>query len=132
MNGYLTEEDEDLAAPRVVGLVDMYADGNIHIQCDHPDDTIEYAFFQHVLWAVVELAKKGGNLRTRLLDLNALHAILRRIAVPQMLNEYNLRYTIHNEILRIDDAGDSVSLVACVTNDVKRRRVVASPVPFVL
>ena len=76
MNGYLTDEDEDLAAPRVVGLVDMYADGNIHIQGDHPDDTIEYAFFQHVLWTIIELTKKCGNLRTVLPDLNAVHTIL--------------------------------------------------------
>ena len=132
MNGYVTEEDEDLASPCVVGVVNMYANGNIHIQCDHPDDTIEYAFFQHVLWTVIELAKKGGNLRTILSDLNAVHTILRRIAVPQMLNEYNLKYTIHTELLRLDDASDGVSLVAFVTNDVKRRRLVAYPVPFSL
>ena len=61
-SGYQTDEDDDLAWESVVGDIRVNANQVIIVRCDHPDDSIEFEFWQECIRAILSHVKNAASL----------------------------------------------------------------------
>ena len=129
-SGYQTDEDDDLAWESVVGDIRVNADQLIIVRCHHPDDSIEFEFWQECLRVILDrvgdiptlvhlLSLEGAGERVRIL--------LKDDNVSKTLTGFGMWYHVDHIVME-----DFCQLSIAVRNNVKinYHERSLSPVPF--
>jgi hypothetical protein len=137
MDGYFTEEDDDLADECIVGVVRMDEHDRLSIEYRQAEDTVENALWVRSLNVLMSLDTvhlrelfTSGDMRKRVM------ALLDDRHIGDVLHGYGLWYDVHHEI-HLDPVTMQYNGRVCfsmwVRNNVKqsRRHMPLYSVPFV-
>ena len=128
-SGYYTDEDDDLAWESVVGDIRVNADQLIIVRCHHPDDSIEFEFWQECLRVILERVGDTPTL-VHLLSLEGagehVRILLKDDNVSKTLTGFGMWYDVYHSM------GYYNQLSISVRNNVKinYHERSLSPVPF--